>query len=344
VARVRQTIRSAQHERKPILIDTLPVFLRYLAQALSEKHPRVTATEGNTVPQAHGGERARVTTYALQDLIREYQLLRQVILEVLGEEAPVEPEAERLITTCLDEAIRDACTAYLQFYKSVRENFTLALTHDLRNPLTAAKSSAHLILRRSESAEITKWAGRVVENVDRADAMLRDLLDASRLREGEHLSLTFAECELTSIARQAVAHLESMHGERFILVAPAPIHGFWSEEALRRAIENLCTNAVKYGARDQPITVSVHEAKGRALVDVHNRGSYIPPEEREALFQPFQRSERATRSGERGWGLGLTVVRGVAESHKGSINLDSLPETGTTFTLDIPIDPRAAPP
>ena len=97
---------------------------------------------------------------------------------------------------------------------------------------------------------------------------------------------------------------------------------------------------MKYGSADRPITITVRAVAGRAMVSVHNFGSYIPPEELELLFQPFRRANQARKSGERGWGLGLTLVRGVAESHGGSIGVDSLPERGTTFVIDIPLDAR----
>lgn len=341
VERVRERILPAQRERTPVLIDTLPAFLNFLAQALSSQHPRTSASEGNSVPEEHGGERARVTRFRLEDVMQEYQLLRDVLLEVLSEDGPLEEPAREVIMKSLDKAISEACAAYMLVHRSIREQFTLTLTHDLRNPLTAAKSSASLILRRSENPEVTRWAARVVENIDRADAMIRDLLDASRLREGEPLSFTFSVCDLREIARQAVAHLQSAHGDQFLLVAPEPIVGSWSEEGLRRAIENLGNNAVKYGSHERPITLSVRQAHGRALISVHNHGSYIPVEERGTLFQTFLRSPSAQRSGVQGWGIGLTLVRGVAEAHRGSVTVDSLPETGTTFLIDLPVAPSA---
>jgi len=75
-------------------------------------------------------------------------------------------------------------------------------------------------------------------------------------------------------------------------------------------------------------------------VTVHNYGPVIPPEKRETLFRAFQRLSDAETSGKSGWGLGLAQVRAVAEAHGGSIGVDSLPDRGTTFTIDIPLDAR----
>jgi signal transduction histidine kinase len=73
---------------------------------------------------------------------------------------------------------------------------------------------------------------------------------------------------------------------------------------------------------------------------VHNEGKPIPTEEQAALFRPFGRAARAVASGQRGWGLGLTLVKGVAEAHGGEVHLESEPGRGTTFTVALPLDAR----
>ena len=129
-------------------------------------------------------------------------------------------------------------------------------------------------------------------------------------------------------------------GERIVLVAPAPVRGYVAPDALGRGVENLTSNALKYGARARPITITVGQTHGRGSVSVHNYGPVIPAEKRETLFRAFQRLADAEKSGKSGWGLGLAQVRAVAEAHGGSIGVDSLPDRGTTFTIDIPLDAR----
>ena len=142
------------------------------------------------------------------------------------------------------------------------------------------------------------------------------------------------------VVRHTLERLKTQYGERLILVAPNPVRGHLAPDALQRAVENLTDNAVKYGAPSHPITVAVREGHGRAIVTVHNYGAHIPVEKQETLFRAFQRLTEAETSGARGWGLGLAQVRAVAEAHGGSIAVDSLPERGTTFTVDIPLDAR----
>jgi signal transduction histidine kinase len=77
------------------------------------------------------------------------------------------------------------------------------------------------------------------------------------------------------------------------------------------------------------------------LLSVHNEGEPIPPEQIECIFQVFRRTVAAKEGNKEGWGIGLPYVRNVAESHGGSVAVDSAINRGTTFTIDIPLDSRA---
>lgn len=340
LVRVRQELPHAREQSHPILIDTLPVFLTHVAQALDPNDPRGTAVEGSTVPEEHGGERARLTNYRPDDLVAEYQILRSVVLEYLESRGVLRERERNIIVTSFDQAVRASCTAFFLVSHNVREQFTVTLTHDLRTPLTAAMASAELILRHNAGPEISRWAVRVIDNLERADRMIRDLLDASRLGAGERLPFSLEQCDLVTLVKQVIEQLATLHGDRFVLCAPESVKGWWSGDALRRAVENLATNAVKYGSSDQPITITVKAVNGRVIVLVHNHGSYVPIQEQETLFQPFRRHANAQRSGKVGWGVGLPLARGVVESHGGSISIESMPATGTTFALDLPCDAR----
>jgi signal transduction histidine kinase len=338
--RVRREIPAAAPQPHPVLINTMPRFLRYVAEALSPQHPRALATDGSSIAQEHGGERVRLTDYRLGDVIREYQLLRDVLLAELDAPEPLTASEVDVIRRSVDRAVHEACTAYALAAEGLREKFMLTLAHDLRGPLTAARAAAQMILRRPEAPEVPRWAARAIEGVDRVDAMVRDLLDLGRVGSGRRLTLALAPCELVSLAREVVENLELVHGQRFVLTASGAVHGHWSAETLRRTIENLLTNALKYGHGSRPVSVRITEREGRAQLGVHNEGSFIPPEDQEALFQAFRRSHDAEAGPQRGWGLGLPLVRAVAEAHGGSVEVGSSRETGTTFTVDIPLDAR----
>ena len=78
----------------------------------------------------------------------------------------------------------------------------------------------------------------------------------------------------------------------------------------------------------------------RAVITVHNEGPHIPPAKQDLLFRPFVRVVEKESRKKRGWGLGPTMVRGMAEGHGGSVSVDSAPDRGTTFRLELPLDAR----
>jgi signal transduction histidine kinase len=131
-----------------------------------------------------------------------------------------------------------------------------------------------------------------------------------------------------------LGELSSVYGDRFVLKGRKTADGNWSKHGMRRVLENLVTNAVKYGDPDRPITVCVEsDSANRLILSVHNFGNPIPLEEQPTLFQQFRRATFAQEGAQKGWGLGLTVVRGIVESHGGEIKVESGPTEGTVFRV-----------
>lgn len=229
----------------------------------------------------------------------------------------------------------------LETEQDLRDKFVATVSHDLRNPITAAKISAQILLRRPDKTEeYGKNLIRILKNLERADHMIQDLLDANQIKAGQKLSVLASECDLKSFTSETLDELAVVHGNRFILQSPDSVRGYWGCEELRRVIENLCTNAVKYGSPNTPITVTLKAESERVLILVHNYGSFIPKEHQSSLFEAFRRAPNAQESGKRGWGLGLALVRGIAEAHDGYVEVKSSEKEGTTFTVCLPWDAR----
>jgi signal transduction histidine kinase/DNA-binding response OmpR family regulator len=263
-------------------------------------------------------------------------------IETLADRMAVHLDNARLYAR-LQETSRDLQdkVAALTIERSLRERFMSILAHDLRGPLTVAKMASVTLARRPEKLdERRELAAKIDASIDRADQMIRDLLDANRIRANERLPLRLDECDLGDLVRSLGKELAAMHGKGFILNLDQDVRGIWDAEQLRRAVWNLAINAVKYGAADKPITISAkHEGAGVEL-SVHNYGPVIASEDQTRIFDPFART-RQTQSGQQiGWGLGLTLVRGCAEAHGGTITVQSSTASGTTFTLRLPLDSR----
>jgi len=226
----------------------------------------------------------------------------------------------------------------LQSERELRERFVFTLTHDLRTPLTAASMGAQLMAKDSSCSPLfQKISAQVVKSIDRIDHMVEDLLDANRIRAGERLPLKRSSFDLSQLIKDTVEELSEVHGNRFTIRAEKTVIGSWSKNGMRRVIENLVGNALKYGDPVRSVIVSVRpESANSVVLAVQNFGDAIPEEEQLTLFQQFRRASFAEDGQQRGWGLGLTLVRGIVEFHGGKITVESNAIDGTTFSLTLP--------
>ncbi len=146
--------------------------------------------------------------------------------------------------------------------------------------------------------------------------------------------------ELTSHIKESLIDLQMLYGERFVLAIPETLNGYWSPRDIRRILENLITNAVKYGTQGTPITITLRDFGSEIQLSVHNSGNPIPSDQQSLLFEPFQRLQCTDHLGQKGWGLGLAIVREITEAHHGKIHLESTADLGTTFVIMLPKDSR----
>jgi PAS domain S-box-containing protein len=218
----------------------------------------------------------------------------------------------------------------------LRERFVAALSHDLRSPLHAVNMSAQLILKRPDHAEAAQTqAARIVRNVGHADQLIQNLLDASRITAGEPMAIQRSDCDLYQLVRDVIDDQSTIFGDRFELDALPGLGAACDRAAIRRTLENLIGNAIKYGNPHTRVRVSVQKRDGEVCLSVHNQGHPIPDDEQAKIFQPYHRAQPRSGDGPRGWGLGLTLVRGIAEAHGGSVRVESSAESGTTFTVTL---------
>jgi signal transduction histidine kinase len=338
--RLRQTVKEAEKLPHPILVNTFPSLYENIAQAITPGYPRATGEQGNTVAAEHGGERARLTNYNANSVISEYQILRWTIFDVLKlNDVPLNDDEVFVINASIDDSICESVNAFSLAQAALREGFVAALTHDLRNPLSNAYAYAQLISGSSDLGKIKEFAVQINDNLRRMDGMIQDLLDSVTFQAGERLRLSLEEFDIRDVVEEGCAQFAATHGPRFQLIGNT-VTGWWDREAMRRAIENLVSNAVKYGAPGTPIRIKIDSGDERMLLTVHNEGEPIPPEHTETIFQVFRRAVAAREGNKKGWGIGLPYVRSVAESHGGSVTVDSGIGRGTTFMIDVPVDSR----
>lgn len=337
---IRAVLHRADALRRPILVNTLPSFYDNLATLLTPRYFRVSGIDVALLAAAHGSERARLSGYDTTNLIQEYQIFRHTLFEQLRQ-AGITLSHEHLaaINSSIDSAMRESVNAFALVQAALREQFIAALTHDLRTPLSTASMAAQVIERTSDDSRIRALAQRILASTERMDGMTRDLLDSMVFQSGERLPLHITAFDMAELGREVVEFAIARYGVQIVLDTH-PACGWWCHESLKRALENLVGNAVKYGADGQSITLRVAVAYERVLVTVHNLGQPIPAEQIESIFQIYRRADNVQQSRKEGWGVGLPYARRVAESHGGSIVVTSDAQTGTTFLLDIPLDAR----
>ncbi|HEX8796196.1 MAG TPA: PAS domain-containing protein [Polyangiaceae bacterium] len=235
----------------------------------------------------------------------------------------------------LTGAVRDVTDEMI--LRAQRDQLVATLSHDIRNPLAAAKANAELLRRFGpRMGDQDKPLETIVSNLDRADRMIGDLLDMSRMEAGHKLELHWCDGDLAKIAFGAVRELSTVHGDRFRLDVAGDFGGRWPCEAFQRVVENLATNAEKYGDPAAPVALHLSRTGKSVVLAIHNEGAPIPPELYKGMCEPYVRGSDTHLLGSKGWGLGLTVVRGIAQALGGHIEIESREGHGTTFRFVFP--------
>jgi signal transduction histidine kinase len=214
-----------------------------------------------------------------------------------------------------------------------REEFIGVVGHDLRNPLSAITTAAHLLMKRArlEPAD-TVLAQRVLGSADRMSRMIDDLMDFARGRLGGGIPLRRALVDLHALCRDVVEEAQTAHGRVIHLEQHGRPCGYWDADRLAQLVSNLVGNAVQHSGRDTAVRVMAKADDGDAVVSVNNVGS-IPEPQLARIFEPFRRGERPRSEG---LGLGLYIVERIVEAHGGSIGVASTAAGGTTFEVRLP--------
>ncbi|WP_201274125.1 sensor histidine kinase [Microvirga brassicacearum] len=224
---------------------------------------------------------------------------------------------------------------------AARDAFLAVAAHELRNPMTPILAQVQRLNRMSASgsdrAEIAKGLGRLEKLVEQYIRRATALLEVSRMTTGKRC-LTPERFDLAEQVRDAVEAVRPAAdyvGSTITVLAPAHVPVFLDRLAIEQILDNLISNAVKYGA-GRPITLSLEVAADQATIAVEDRGMGISPVDQARIFDRF---ERAVSQGSAigGFGVGLWVVGQLTEAMGANIQIDSRVGQGTTFTVRLPL-------
>jgi two-component system phosphate regulon sensor histidine kinase PhoR len=231
----------------------------------------------------------------------------------------------------------------------IRRDFVANASHELRTPLTSIRGFVEALedgaVAEPETAR--RFLGKVRTHADRMATLVEDLLELSRLESGDR-EPEWEETQPAEVAGAVTASLAGLATRKNIrlrhLDRGAP-EIRTDPERLRRVLENLVDNAVKYTLEGGRVEITTSPGPdGGARIEVADDGPGIAPEHQARVFERFYRVDKARSRELGGTGLGLSIVRHLAESLGASVSVESEPGKGSRFTVTVPRDPSRQPP
>jgi signal transduction histidine kinase len=211
------------------------------------------------------------------------------------------------------------------------------LAHDMRTPLTRLRGTAELSLRDGGNpADARSALASCIDETDHVLHLLEVLLDVSAAEAGA-LALRRERVDMRSLVNRAADLYREVAEQKNIRLAvelPGPAELEADPVRISQALSNLVDNALKYTPDGGRVTIGAEKEAGAVTVTVSDTGPGVPAGEREAIWRRLYRGD-ASRS-QRGLGLGLTLVRAVAEAHGGSATVGDAPGGGAKFQLRLP--------
>jgi PAS domain S-box-containing protein len=224
---------------------------------------------------------------------------------------------------------------------ALKSEFVSTVSHDLRSPLTLIRGYATMLQMVGElNAQQTNYGQKIVASVESMSKLVNNLLDLGRIEAGVGLQLEMVPVyeilekvvsELKLQAAQKHIHLDLMIPDQSIQLIEA------DQALLQQALHNLVENAIKFTEADGNVNVNFYSMEERIIFEVRDTGIGIAPADQQRIFEKFYRAARRGVHRDRGTGLGLTIVKSIAERHGGRVWLESQLGRGSVFFLEIPV-------
>lgn len=230
----------------------------------------------------------------------------------------------------------------LQRLENIRRDFVANVSHELKTPITAIKGSVETlqsgVIDEPDSAQ--RFLDIIARQADRLNAIIEDLLALSRIEQGEektgiHMEPT-ALVEVIQGALQACQVKARDKQVRLTWDCPAGMICQANAPLLEQALVNLIDNAIKYSHDGGEVQLAARTAGTHLEITVRDFGCGIGREHLPRLFERFYRVDKARSRKQGGTGLGLAIVKHIIQAHGGQIAVDSIPNQGSVFTVQLP--------
>lgn len=312
-------------------------------QQVDKSHGNAPAHVEETAAESHALTRL-TAGFTIEQMVSEYRALRASVLKqwmaTLTPDSTHDMRDMLRFNEAIDQAVAESVASYTHAAQASRDIFLGILGHDLRTPLGAILLASEVLLRTDDLGErATKLSARIYSSVKRANRIVGDLLDFTRVHLGHGIPIKVEQVDLVPICEQIVDEAATFHlGADFTLVTCESAVGAFDASRIGQVFSNLISNAVHHGDKESPVSISVMCADNGVVFSVHNQGPPIPKDLLPSIFRPLERYEPGEKSGHPasgGLGLGLHIASEIVEAHKGKIAVESGP-AGTTFTVWLP--------
>jgi signal transduction histidine kinase len=231
----------------------------------------------------------------------------------------------------------------LQIEVQRRVEFTRALVHELKTPLTPIMSSSDLLVSGLTEEPWLSVAQNIQRGAINLNKRIGELLDLARGEIGM-LKLNPKRVDILKLLQHVGSEMSAVatsNGQKLVVELPESLPLPWADEdRLRQVTQNLLVNATKFTPEGGTITLRAKEQNGSLVVEVQDTGYGIPEEEQRRLFRPYHR-QVCDREHLSGLGLGLALCKNLVQLHGGRIWVTSKEGKGSTFSFSIPINSRA---
>lgn len=245
-----------------------------------------------------------------------------------------------------DRLLRQLVMSYVQAEIQLRElnelknRFLGIAAHDLRNPLTAIRGMAQLMLEMEmDDTQRKEFQQAVYQAADDMLRLVNDLLDVSVIESGK-LDMRLAKGNIGDLVRSRIRLLSPVAEKKSIRIESAfddTEDSTFDADRFAQVIDNLISNAIKFSPQGSTVRIGLGRDAGAVMFSVSDEGPGLTAEDREKLFGTFAKLSARPTGGEKSTGLGLAIVKKIVDAHHGTIDVRSKPGEGAEFIVRIPI-------
>ena len=282
--------------------------------------------------QTSSGWRIAIADTSSVDAARMAQLVNDIKLAVAG----------MLVLLAITFALSHWALAPVEKAWKQQHQFVADASHELKTPLAVILANTQ-ILRGEQSdipVESRRWIDSTAEEAERMKGLVEGLLELARTEEGAGSARRDVDVDLSGTVEGEALQFDAVAFERGCTIesdVAEGLHVMGDPDQLERLVKTLLDNACKYAAAGTQVRVRLARQGPVAEYSVTNKGTPIDAEDLPHVFDRFYRSDKARARSTGGFGLGLAIAKGIAESHGGKISVTSSEADGTRFCVRLPL-------